>query len=413
MLSNQNFHSIRLLSLLLMTLISLPCFGQWGEIIKIEKDGISKEALTIQIANSNGKLEDLNINVKTTSQKATRINDGTILVIKPKTTLRIKSANENELQIVADKKEKIIEYLVSSYRELYRSMDEEDSGNLISKVFKPLVGDVKTANVDNTFNGAADGTEWEVSYDGQNVNYKILEGKVLITGRSKIEMIDNILKLNGDNKRILYLTEKLDRLKVSDSIVPFNPEKLIKEPLTSEESINEFFKSELKNQRQILKSSGEHSKTGFKLLGEGLYKEGITEYNKAIEMGEMDMDQFIQASLILTEATHEINTKKKLANSGFNSPKINSNKQTWLEASLYFIKKNDSISKSKHDLFKNEGNLKIAKAYGFDQALYKEYLAWAYTVKLKLNGCLENQDQNPLLLMEAAEKLKDSLKSYK
>lgn len=379
----------------------------------IEKDGTPQETLTIQVANSNGKLENLQIYIKTNTQKASRINDGTILVLKPKTTIRIKSANDNELQINADKKEKIIEYLVSSYRELYRSLDEEDSGNLISKVFKPLVGDVKTANVDNTFNGAADGTEWEVSYDGKNENYRILEGKVLITGRTKIEMTDNILKLDGDNKRILYVSEKLGRLNENDSVVPFNPKNLVKEPLNSEEAINDFFKSELKNQRQILKSSGEHSKSGFKFLGDGLYNEGVAEYEKAIEMGEMDMDKFIQASLILTEATHEINTKKTLANSGFQSSQINKNKQTWLDASLHFIKKNDSISSAKHNLFKKEGNLKIAKAYGYDKALYKEYLAWAYTVKLKLNGCLENQDQNPLLLMESAEKLKDSLKSYK
>jgi len=384
-----------------------------GQIIKIEKDGNLKETFIIQVANSNGTLNDLQINIKSDSQKATLISTGTILVLKPKTTIEIRSSNGNELQIVADKKEKIVEYLVSSYRELYRSMDDDDSGNLISRVFKPLVGDVKTANVDNTFNGAADGTEWKVTFDGVNVNYKILEGKVLISGRTKIEMRDNLLKLEGNNNRILYVTETLGRFKVKDSTVKFNPDSLVKKPLTSEEAINKFFKTELKNQKHFLKSSGYHSKLGYKLLSQGQFKEGVSEYNKAIEMGEMDMDRFIQASLILTEATHELSTKESMSNSGLQSPQINNNKQTWLEASLHFIKENDSISKSKHDLFKNEGNLKIAKAYGYEQVLYKEYLAWAYTVKLKLNGCLENQDQNPLVLMKSVEKIKESLKTYK
>lgn len=413
MKTNQKTNSLLLFLFFLMSYSSFYCYGQWGEINKIEKNGKRQDTLTIQVAKSNGKLEKFKINIKTSSLEASRINSGTILVLQPKTTIGIKSANTNELQILVDKKEKIVEYLVSSYRELYRSLDDNDSGNLIAKVFRPLVGDIKTANVDNTFNGAADGTEWIVSNDGENFNFKIIEGKVLISGRSKIEIDDGIIKLGGEDKRIIYKTETLGRLRAKDSIVSFNPEILIKEPLTNEEDINKFFKIESKNQKYLLRSSGTHCKSGYKLLGQGLLNEGIAEYEKAIEMGEIDMDMFIQASLILTEAIHEINSKETLANSGFKSTEINKNKQTWLDTSLHFIKKNDSISKAKHDLFRDNGHMKIAKAFGYDQVLSKEYLAWAYTVKLKLNGCLENQDQNPIVLMELATKLKDSLKSYK
>lgn len=411
--TNQKTNSFLLFLFFLMSSSSFYCYGQWGEINKIEKNGKRQDTLTIQVAKSNGKLEKLKINIKTSLLEASKINSGTILVLEPKTTIGIKSSNTNELQIQVDKKEKIVEYLVSSYRELYRSLDDNDSGNLISKVFKPLVGDIKTANVDNTFNGAAEGTEWIVSNDGENLNFKIIEGKVLISGRSKIEIDDDILKLGGEGKRAIYINETLGRLSAKDSIVSFNPKILIKEPLTNEEDINNFFRKESRNQKNLLKSSGPHCKLGYKLLGKGLLNEGIAEYEKAIEMGEIDMDIFIQASLILTEATHEINSKETLANSGFKSTEINKNKQTWLDTSLHFIEKNDAISKAKHDLFRDNGNLKIAKAFGYDLVLSKEYLAWAYTVKLKLNGCLENQDQNPIVLIELANKIKDSLKTYK
>lgn len=411
--TNQKTNSFLLFLFFLMSSSSFYCYGQWGEINKIEKNGKRQDTLTIQVAKSNGKLEKLKINIKTSLLEASKINSGTILVLEPKTTIGIKSSNTNELQIQVDKKEKIVEYLVSSYRELYRSLDDNDSGNLISKVFKPLVGDIKTANVDNTFNGAAEGTQWIVSNDGENLNFKIIEGKVLISGRSKIEIDDDILKLGGEGKRAIYINETLGRLSAKDSIVSFNPKILIKEPLTNEEDINNFFRKESRNQKNLLKSSGPHCKLGYKLLGKGLLNEGIAEYEKAIEMGEIDMDIFIQASLILTEATHEINSKETLANSGFKSTEINKNKQTWLDTSLHFIEKNDAISKAKHDLFRDNGNLKIAKAFGYDLVLSKEYLAWAYTVKLKLNGCLENQDQNPIVLIELANKIKDSLKTYK
>ena len=121
---------------------------------------------------------------------------------------------------------------------------------------------------------------------------------------------------------------------------------------------------------------------------------------------------FIQSSLIVTEAYHEITTKKTKTHSSYQSPNQNRNKDVWLEAALHFIKEIDSVNKIKFDSFKNNPHKSLVKAFGYDLVLSTQYQAWAYTVKLKITGCLEHSDQNPILLLEEAAKLNDSLKAF-
>ncbi len=409
MITSQKFNILRLPPLFFLLLFSLQSFGQGGEIIKIEKNGDSLETIKIKIVKQDGKEYEIRIDKKTSSHKGSWIESGTIIILDPNTTIGIKSAT-NELYITAEKEEKIVEYLISRYQEHYRIMDENNSGWLY--VIKKFAGDLKTSNITGSEGGYAMNTIWRVWNNGENLNFEYIEGKVAMNFRQKIEMKDKIINFKDSTRRVLYLTETVDYLSEKNKSYLFIPDSLQKAPLTKEKNIEEFFKVELKKQRRLLKTSGSHAKKGFKMLEQGRYDDGIAEYTNAIELSEIDIDRFIQASLILTEAYHEMNAKKNIANSGFQSPKIKRNLDTWLDASLHFIKKADSISNAKYENFKNNGHKKIAKAYGHDLVLSKEYLAWAYTVKLKLNGCLENTEQNPLVLMEEARKLKDTLKTY-
>jgi len=410
MISNQKLNTLQLFLVFLMLLCGLTSsYGQWGEIIKIEQNGKSLDIIEIYIANQNGVREKFLINKKTPSKEAYKVIDGSIIEVPKNTIIGIKSINTNYLEIVAVTHEKIVEYLVSGHRELYRIIDENNSGNLLTRVINKIAGGVTTANITDTEDGGAESTVWKVWNKGENLNFEHFEGKVAMNFRSKIEMEDDIIKLDGENKRVLYLTETVDYLSKKNKSYAFIPDSLAKVPLTSEETIDKFFKIELNKQSRILKLSGSHAKKGFKMLGQGHYEEGIAEYTKAIELGEIDTDRFIQASLILTEAYHEMNAKKNIANSGFQSSKIKSNLDTWLDASLHFIIEADSLKNVKYVNFQKNGHKNIAKAFGYDLVLSKQYLAWAYIVKLKLNGCLENTDQNPLVLMKLADEIKEGL----
>lgn len=393
--------------------VNISAFGQWGEIIKIQQNGTTLSALEILITTQRGEEKRIRINTKTESQNASRIESGTIIILDPNTSIGLKSANGNEVYLTSQNNNKILEYLVTSYREVYRSLDENESGNILTKVFKPITGNVTTSNINRTINGAADGTEWVITNGNSNLNFKINEGKVTVKGQSKIEMDDDILNLDGEeHKRILYLDQKLDKLKSGPESRSFSQDSLLKKPLSTDEEIDAFFISELANQKRVLRSRGPLSNKGFKNISNGEYNEGIEAYKLAIEEGELNTREFIQSSLIVTEAYHEIATKKTKTHSSYQSPNQNRNKDVWLEAALHFIKEIDSVNKIKFDSFKNNPHKSLVKAFGYDLVLSTQYQAWAYTVKLKITGCLEHSDQNPILLLEEAAKLNDSLKAF-
>jgi len=136
--------------------------------------------------------------------------------------------------------------------------------------------------------------------------------------------------------------------------------------------------------------------SGFKALEQGFSSEGISNYEKAIEEGEIGVDKFIQGSLILVEAYFEKNALNERA--------------VWLDAALHFIKKTEAANREKYDHFKELGFESAMKAFGHDLALSNDYFAWAFTVKLKLNNCLESADENPLKFIDEAFKIRKEIK---
>ena len=137
--------------------------------------------------------------------------------------------------------------------------------------------------------------------------------------------------------------------------------------------------------------------------------EGIEKYNLAIEKGEITKESFIQASLVVAEAYHEIDTKKSTPHFGIRSSRTTKSKKAWLEASVNYVKEVDSLAQAKYNNFNHPNTSKIANAFGYDLLHSMEYKAWAYTVKLKLNGCLEHSDQNPIEIMRRAKEFKKGL----
>jgi len=159
--------------------------------------------------------------------------------------------------------------------------------------------------------------------------------------------------------------------------------------------INKFFSKNLIVQRRKLRKFGSNSRDGFKLLERGMDSSGILKYQQAITKGELQRDEFIESALILTEAYFRKGNLKQ--------------RKAWLDAAVHFTKIEDSLSTAKVNYFDNLNKKKTANVFLKDQILANEYFAWAYTVKLLINGCLELQHENPRRFMAKAKNLENQL----
>jgi uncharacterized ubiquitin-like protein YukD len=245
-------------------------------------------------------------------------------------------------------------------------------------------------------------TEFEVTVNNEDVNFKLIEGKVAINNRTKIRLEDEDLKklgvITGDSllisNRLLYVTETSKYLTKNQE--SNNNNKLADIQLVTEQDINKFFSKNLIVQRRKLRKFGSNSRDGFKLLERGMDSFGILKYQQAINKGELQRDEFIESALILTEAYFRKGNLKQ--------------RKAWLDAALHFTKIEDSLSNAKVNYFDNLNKKKTANVFLKDQILANEYFAWAYTVKLLINGCLELQHENPRRFIAKAKNLENQLK---
>lgn len=244
-------------------------------------------------------------------------------------------------------------------------------------------------------------TEFEVTVNNEDVNFKLIEGKVAINNRTKIQLEDEDLKklgvITGDSllisNRLLYVTETSKYLTKNQE--SNNNNKLADIQLLTEEDINKFFSKNLIVQRRKLRKFGSNSRDGFKLLERGMDSSGILKYQQAITKGELQRDEFIESALILTEAYFRKGNLKQ--------------RKAWLDAAVHFTKIEDSLSTVKVNYFDNLNKKKTANVFLKDQILANEYFAWAYTVKLLINGCLELQHENPRRFKAKAKNLENQL----
>lgn len=428
MTSYQPIKLIRLLSICVLLLCQQLCYGQdFGIITKIQKNGQVTDTVSLYITDTNGNGEKVHFDISEGSSERTPIFAGSIIEVPPNTSVTLESNNKNTLTIVAETDEKIVEYFVSKVAEIYRIVDENNTGKLIVNALQEIAGSIKTANIFRNSDAAARHTEWEAWSQDNILKTKYIDGKVALNFRNNYVILDDItnLGLEEENARDLYLTETVYILSSKDGnetreIVPDNSKK---DTLKTDDDISSFFKNLLPKQRHILKSGGKHSKEGYKSIEAGKHVEGIESYKLAIEQGEITQEHFIQASLIVAEAYHEIDTKKSTPHFGIRSSRTTKSKKAWLEASLHYVqqvdslanikyhtfKKVDSLANIKNDSLKNGKSSYLSKAFGYDLVHSREYKAWAYTVKLKLNGCLEHANQNPMVIRRRAKEFKKSL----
>ena len=251
------------------------------------------------------------------------------------------------------------------------------------------------------------GTSFLIESDSIQFKIKLHDGEVSIHNLTKIKVNEKIA-IDMEEQREIYIT-KFSELKES-KITDFSclTDSIPTIELDDEKSIDSLFKKEFLNQKRILKNGGPYSRLGFKLLEQSTdsivsdsdssgISLGINKYKTAINNGEIDREHFIQAALILTEAKFRKGELKGRTN--------------WLDAAMYFIDIQHEYNKIRFEKYKKAELFELAKGFGKDLVVTNEYNVWAYTVKLMLTGCLENEESNPQIWRGRAKDIKCKLKS--
>ncbi|PTM09573.1 MAG: hypothetical protein DA407_05555 [Bacteroidetes bacterium] len=381
--------------ILFISFFSLPllCFGQeetgTGTIIYLEEDGKKDldNLTTITIYTPNGEI------INKVIKDVTTIAPGSTIEVPANTLVRI-SVNDGGKNLEINGYLEL-EFGSSSYRPTKGVF-----GKLWAKITKAF-GTVTAYSTDKKEHLRTVKTEFEVMVNGEDVNFKLIEGKVAINNRTKVQMEDEDLKKLGiraddsllSNNRLLYVTETTKYLTKNQEYN--NNSKLEDVKLVTDQDINKFFKKNQIIQRRKLRNFGGNSREGFTMLERGMDSSGIKKYEQAIIQGEIARDEFIESALILTEAYFRKGNLKQ--------------RKAWLDAAIHFTKIEDSISIAKVAYFDQLNKKSTANVFLKDQILANEYFAWAYTVKLLINGCLELQQENPRRFMVKAKNLEDQL----
>lgn len=391
MKTNQKFHSRRWLSLVCLLFFTNYVLAQEFEIKGFVVNGDStklKTTISYLLLGSTMKEEKVEVGRKFPFKTLLQSNDSTEIIVQSKD----------------------YKYIIHSGTSIYLdSNDFNGKGVRISKgklsVVKELLTTAKKkikgwfdwfGGPSNEIQGAVEGTEFSIETDGENLKIDLTEGKIAINKLTRIELNEKFIEVDSVPNRELFITETTDHLSDKNRFYDKKSDVSNEKVLNTEDSITKFFKNQFIKQKRILINGGPNSRQGFKLLEQGKESLGIGMYQKALESGEINSDKFIQASLILVEGYYR--------NEDFK------NRLAWLEAALHYIRLNDSINKIKYDHFKAVGENDFRIGYGRDRVVLKKYYAWAYTVKLKVTGCLEAPNQNPAKWLNDAKKLSDSLK---
>lgn len=390
MLTNQKFNKAFIILAFSLLCSPILSFGQEsgdGLITYLEKDGDSVSTLkTIRIYEPKGDI------IQKVTINETWIKKGSIILIPKNTVVGFKNGT-NDFKYTGHN-----EFIFNGLNQ-HRALKKE-SGGIWARI-KRAIGSIIAYSPDGRHHLATIKTEFEVEIDSGNVKFKLIEGKVAIKSKTKVQMDDKELKKLGvlpedslsNNRRLLYTTKTTKYLNSNEEYLKSN--KLNEKILTTDKDIDDFFKKQLRINRKLLKKAGDSSKLGFNMIENGLDSLGIIKYEKAINRGEITRGELIESSLIITEAYF----RKEMLNE----------RKAWFDLALHFTKIEDSISSAKFDYFNNLDKKSTAEVFLGDKVLSKEYLAWAYTVKLLINGCLETQLENPRHLLREARRLKAQL----
>ena len=239
-------------------------------------------------------------------------------------------------------------------------------------------------------------TKFSVEIENNEVKYELIRGKVSISERKRVDLNEEV---NADsvNTRLMYITETIN-LNIRNPKYPNSPDNVDNRiTLNSDQEIKAFFNEQSKKEKKLFLKSGPFTKSAFKFMNQGNTELALEDFKKAIYEGEIDRSRIIQASLIMSEGN-------------FMNDKLN-NTNNWLEVGLEFSKIENKIMQEKFDnyiLLDKDA----ARAFGLQLITAKEYNAWAYSVKLKLSGCLESPEENPTKWLKDAGLIKKEIEKY-
>jgi len=388
MKTNQKSNPTLLFSALFMLLSSFTCFGQWGIIrdIQVENESVDNIEISITPPSTNA------IN------KVFRVGDtiytGSKLTVPRRTKLIVESKFNNKRTIRG-----FIEttYTVTDSGEGQRIIGDNNNGSVLNEVSNEVNGGVTATSSGKTVSLKTKATEFLVTAKGRDLTYDLIHGKVVINRRVKVEFSED-LAIDSTGKREVFVNEPQD-LTLKNPKFSYNSDSFLQKSLATEGDIESFFKEQLGKQKRTLRKAGPMSRSAFKLLNNSTKKGtdslALQAFEKSISNGEIRRDLFIQSALLLSEA-YLLNDKKE-------------NSAMWLNVALYFAKLEFKDSQKLYDHYRGNGEKEAAKAFGSDLAIANEYYAWAYTVKLKLTGCLESADQNPRKWLKNADDLRKDL----
>jgi hypothetical protein len=389
MITNQKFHLFRLPLFIFILLLANSVDGQ-NLISDVLRDGkpITTSPIIIKITPPKGKSRDVEI------FKKKEIKSGTILEVPGNITIIITSINKNIGAITGPC---IVEFTASKKTEEYRVIDGEETCVVMITTNTELVGNVLLSGPTKMVQALSELTQFSLKVDGKNIEFELIEGKIDIKERVKVEVKDENI-IDSLNKRTLFASRnKQLREKGKDSIKNYKIDSFKTETYENKDEINRFFNQQYKLHKKMYLKSGMNSKLAYKNFNNGTILKGLDYLEKALDSGEISLDFIIQSALIIADNYYN--------KSDFEKSKI------WLEAGLQFSSRYYDRYEALYSYFEDDKN-KITKAFGNDLMVANEYYAWAYTLKLRVYGCLENADEMPSIYRRRAKELKDKIENY-
>ena len=387
MKTNQMFQLLRLLFLLIFLLISSSSFGQYGTITDITSPDIVNGVMEIKMIPppSLSKLKKNKFKIGDT------IYSGSKLTIPQRTKISIQSINGNNVTFRGFTE---FIYTVTPDNEDQRiTANNNNNGSSHNNVSKEVNGGVTSTSPDRTEQLKTHTTEFLVDTNGSDLTFELIEGKVVINRRISITLKED-LSINSDGNREIFVNDPIivTPKKPKSS---YNVDSIRHETLNNEKVIDSFFKKQLVKQKRELLNAGPISKSAFKSLNKNDYSITISQFETSINRGELQRGLLIQSSLLLSEA-YLNNENKEIST-------------LWLNVALYFTEIELRESKELYEYYLDNHENDAAKTFGNDLIISNKYNAWAYTVKLKLTGCLESPDQNPRKWLDEAKNLRTDL----
>lgn len=390
MLTSHKFHSLRLLSVLLMMFLSLSCYGQF-KILEIKRDNRPIPKVDIELVIGKEKYpRSITRNTNDLTEK------GTIYVINDGVILTLQTSNGNTLTIPGSS---TLKFDITKTKEDYQLIASKKSENIFIDVIKEFTGSVITSGVKKRLIAATDGTEFSLSLVDDDLEVALRDGKLNLNHLIKREIKDDNV-IGNDSKRALFIRENR-QLTVNDGAYPGSDNEFNLQPILSgDKEIKRFLQKPFKIQRRTLINMGKFSKRAVKDLdNEVSIDKALVSFEQAVENEELEIDIIIQSAFLFADTYLYNNNIEK--------------SKAWLNVGIYF---GEIFYNSKTELLDNnnfsednEIDKAISKSLMYDLLTANEFRAWGYDIKLKLNGCLENPSENPSVYRSNAKDLIDKI----